>query len=531
MCGIAGYAGLPRSPEQMRADLQFMCDAIRHRGPDDAGYYVDEGVALGMRRLSIIDLATGRQPIHNEDGRVTIVFNGEIYNYRELHERLRARGHRFRTVSDTESIVHLYEESGPELVHELNGMFGFALWDESRRRLLLARDRLGIKPLYYWPTDGGVAFASELKSLLTLDEFTRDVDPQGMAYFLALGYVPAPHTIYRGVKKLEPGEYLTWDRDRGVEVHRYWSPIVEEDPGLGAEEAIRLVQETLEDAVRLRLVSDVPLGAFLSGGIDSSTVVGTMSRLMDEPVKTFSIGFEEPEFNEADDARLVSDALGTDHTQLIVRPDVDALIERVATSFDEPFADASAIPTFLVSELARRDVTVSLSGDGGDELFGGYLRYRSAVQRNTTLPGAATGIDRGADPPRAARHVRPEADPGIRADAPRSLRGPRGLPARSGARRRGSTRDLAVAADAGRRAGSVVRPGGNARLRGPAHARRCHDVPPGRYPHEGRPHVHGGLSRGTGAAPRPSNGRVGGTHPDGPQGARGWEVGAPRGCP
>ncbi len=386
MCGIAGYAGRPRSPSQMRADVKAMCDAIRHRGPDDYGAFVAEGVALGMRRLSIIDLATGQQPIRNEDGTVTLVFNGEIYNYRDLTRRLIDRGHRFTSVSDTETLAHLYEDLGVGLVHELNGMFAFAIWDSERSQLLLARDRLGIKPLYFWPSEGGVAFASELKSFLALDDFVGSIEPEAMAYYLALGYVPEPLSIYRGVRKLEPGQLLTWSAGEGIRVERYWSPVVEQDPEIGPEEAVEAVRELLEDAVRARLVADVPLGAFLSGGIDSSAVVATMARLMDRPVKTFSIGFEEPEFNEAGDARIVADALGTDHTELIVRPDVDTLIERVATSFDEPFSDSSAIPTFLVSELARQHVTVSLSGDGGDELFGGYTRYASALRRNHSLP-------------------------------------------------------------------------------------------------------------------------------------------------
>lgn len=363
-----------------------MCDRIVHRGPDDAGYFVRPGVGLGMRRLSIIDLGGGQQPIHSEDGAVTTVFNGEIYNYRALRAQLQARGHTFRTESDTETIVHLYEDVGPDLVDHLNGMFGIALWDSIRQRLLLARDRLGIKPLYYWEYAGGVAFGSELKSLMALPGFPTDIDLDAVAHYLALGYIPDPLCIFSAVRKLEPGHRLTWSAEEGVAVSQYWSPVRPVRENMTAEEAAERTRELVTDAVSLRLVADVPLGAFLSGGVDSSTVVATMAGLIDRPVKTFSIGFEEKAFNEADDARAVADHLKTDHEQLTVRPDADALIEQVVASFDEPFADSSAIPTFLVSRLAREHVTVSLSGDGGDELFGGYRRYPTALARNTDLP-------------------------------------------------------------------------------------------------------------------------------------------------
>jgi len=367
-----------------------MCDQIVHRGPDDAGYFVNRDGAcagLGMRRLSIIDLGGGHQPIHSEDGNVTTVFNGEIYNYRELRRSLESRGHRFATQSDTESIVHLYEDHGDDLVGHLNGMFGLAVWDQSRQRLVVARDRLGIKPIYFWPTNGGVAFASELKSLTVLPGFPSELDVEAIAYYLTLGYVPDPLTIFRGVRKLEPGCRLTWSSEQGVQVDRYWSPLVPVASQMKAAEAVERAKELVQDAVRMRLVADVPLGAFLSGGVDSSTVVAEMARIMDRPVKTFSIGFKEKEFNEADDAEAVAKHLGTEHTQLVVHPDVDALVEDVVAAFDEPFSDSSAIPTFLVSRLAREQVTVSLSGDGGDELFGGYSRYQSALERNRDLPG------------------------------------------------------------------------------------------------------------------------------------------------
>ena len=392
MCGIAGFAGLDRDTAVAAAELRAMCDAIRHRGPDDAGYFTRPGVALGMRRLSIIDLAGGMQPIGNEDGSIQVVFNGEIYNYRELRRDLVARGHRFRTESDTEVLVHLYEERGVALVHELRGMFGFALWDARTETLLLARDRLGIKPLYYAPVGNGIVFGSELKALLAHGSVAPRVDPAAIAWYLSLGYIPDPHAVFEGVFKLEPGHVLWWDAERGIRTERYWSPLVPENAGIDEAEAAAEIRRLLEESVRYRLIADVPLGAFLSGGVDSSAVVATMARLMDRPVSTFSIGFAEPEYNEAPAAAAVARALGTDHHELIVGPDVDDLFERVVGAFDEPFADASAIPTLLVSALARRHVTVVLSGDGGDELFGGYTRYAAYVRRNIEIPGPVRAL-------------------------------------------------------------------------------------------------------------------------------------------
>ena len=352
-----------------------MCDAIRHRGPDDSGYHVAPGVAIGMRRLSIIDVAGGHQPMTNEDGTVHVVFNGEIYNYQSLRARLLAGRHRLTTSSDTETLVHLYEDHGAGLARELRGMFGFAIWDDRRRRLLVARDRLGIKPLYYWPTRDGVAFASELRALVTLPEFPRTIDPDAVVDYMAVGYVPEPRTIFVGVHKLPPGHLLEWTRDGGVRTERYWSPAVAENTRITEQEAVEETRRLLDESVRIHLLSEVPLGAFLSGGIDSSGVVATMARISDRPVRTFSIGFAEREFDESEHAAEVASALGTEHTQLVVRPDAELLFEQVARALDEPFGDPSALPTFLVSYLARRDVTVALSGDGGDELFGGYTRY------------------------------------------------------------------------------------------------------------------------------------------------------------
>lgn len=381
MCGIAGYAGWACRHEESRAHLAGMCDAIRHRGPDDEGHFIGNGVALGMRRLSIIDLDTGRQPISNEDGTVTVVFNGEVYNYGELRERLASRGHTLATRSDTETLVHLYEDHGEDLVLHLNGMFGFSIWDERRRTLLLGRDRLGIKPLYYWEDDGGIAFASDLRSFSRLERFAPALDEGGIASYMTLGYIPDPETVFDGVKKLPPGHTLSWSADSGVRVREYWHPTDQRQIEIGEVEAVEEIQRLLTDSVRLRLISDVPLGAFLSGGTDSSAVVAMMARQATGPVRTFSIGFDEAEYNEAHYAAELADHLGTDHTELIVRPDADELIEDIVASFGEPFADSSAIPTFLVSQLASEHVTVALSGDGGDELFGGYTRYMQIAHR------------------------------------------------------------------------------------------------------------------------------------------------------
>jgi asparagine synthase (glutamine-hydrolysing) len=375
VCGIAGFAGLPERDDAARATLARMCAAIVHRGPDGEGTLVEGDVALGMRRLSIIDVAGGWQPIGNEDGRVQVVFNGEIYNHRALRRQLEAAGHTFRTRSDTETIVHGYEEWGERVVDHLRGMFGIALWDRARGRLLLARDRFGQKPLYVWEHEGGIAFASELKSLLALPGFRGRLDRDALTRYLALGYVPEPLSIYRGVRKLRPGHLLVWERGRPVRETEYWSPLRPPLAHIDEREAVEELRRRLEDAVRCHLESDVPLGAFLSGGVDSSGVVAQMARVAQGRVKTFTIGFDEAGHNEAPDARAVAEALGTEHTELVVRPDAGVLIDDLAVAFDEPFADSSALPTYLVSKLAREHVTVALSGDGGDELFGGYTRY------------------------------------------------------------------------------------------------------------------------------------------------------------
>ena len=383
MCGIAGFVETPPpgssvSPERHRDLLHRMCEAIRHRGPDDEGLFVDAGpydaVALGMRRLSIIDLSTGHQPIHNEDRSVWIVFNGEIYNFQELRRQLEAAGHRFYTATDTETIVHAYEQWGPSSIGRLRGMFGLAIWDSRTRTLLLARDRVGIKPLHYAEVNGRLYFGSEIKSLLSAPDVPRDLDVAALDHYLSFLYTPRDGSIFEAIRKLPPGHLLTW-RGGATRVERYWELPADESYRGTESDAVADLRTVLADAVRSHLVSDVPLGAFLSGGVDSSLVVGLMAETSGARVKTFSIGFDEPAFDELEHARRVARHFGTDHHELVVKPDAVGILDRLVWHFDEPFADSSAIPTWYVSEMARRHVTVVLSGDGGDELFGGYDRY------------------------------------------------------------------------------------------------------------------------------------------------------------
>jgi len=386
MCGIAGFAGLPLSVDEATPLLARMCGVLTHRGPDGDGSLIEPPVALGMRRLSIIDLEGGGQPIGNETGTVQVLYNGEIYNFRALRDALTRLGHRFRTRSDTETIVHGYEEWGDGVLDRLRGMFAISLWDRTRHRLLLARDRLGIKPLYIWPRGNGVAYASELKSLETLPGVPAALDRTALLRYLALGYVPDPLCIREGIRKLAPGHLAVWTAADGLVERQWWSPLVAERSQIGEEEAARELRRLLEDAVRCHLESDVPLGAFLSGGVDSSAVVAQMTRVADRQVRSFTIGFGEAAFNEAPHAARVAAALGTDHTEEILTPDIDGLADELILGFDEPFADTSALPTWLVSRLARRHVTVALSGDGGDELFGGYTRYHE-VRDGFAIPG------------------------------------------------------------------------------------------------------------------------------------------------
>jgi len=378
MCGICGVVALsPGASLPGRDLLQRMTDALRHRGPDDEGYLQEPGVALGHRRLSIIDLSGGRQPISNEDGTRFIVFNGEIYNHIEVRSFLERKGHRYRTGSDTETILHLVEEEGIPGLNRMNGMWAFAVWDRSRHRLLLARDRLGIKPLYYARVGALLLFASEIKSLLTSGLIPCDVDPVSLAAYLECQYVPGPRTIFRSVQKLPPGHALVAD-PLGLRLERYWRPSFDPRPSIRFEEARERLRDLLTDAVRLRLLSEVPLGAFLSGGIDSSIVVGLMGQVMNQPVQTFTVGFQgEGWYDESVEADAVARHFATDHHALSVTSlDLPAHLEQAVRALDEPMADPAAIPTYLISRFARQRVTVALTGEGADELFGGYDHYR-----------------------------------------------------------------------------------------------------------------------------------------------------------
>ena len=375
MCGIAGIAGWQTTPEVVTAAVRRMCRTIVHRGPDDEGTYIDNLVGMGMRRLSIIDVAGGHQPIHNEDRTVWIVFNGEIYNFQELRRELEARGHRFYTGSDTEVIVHLYEDFGSACVQKLRGMFAFAIYDRRQQQLLLVRDRLGIKPLYYAFAGRRLLFGSEIKALLAAAPELKQIDQEGILYFFHFGYIPDPHTAFASIQKLPPGHLLLYRQGR-IDVQRYWDlPAYDSSESFSEEECLEELEHRLAEAVRIRLISDVPLGALLSGGVDSSVVVALMAREMSSPVKTFSIGFKKEDFDESIHARTVAARFGTDHHELILEPEVVRTLDELTHSMEEPFGDPSILPTYYVSSLARQSVTVALSGDGGDELFAGYDRY------------------------------------------------------------------------------------------------------------------------------------------------------------
>ncbi len=385
MCGITGFISADRDASRPEREmlLERMCSVIVHRGPDEQGTLVQGRAALGMRRLSVIDLKSGQQPIFSEDGRLAIVFNGEIYNYREICSELVARGHRFKTNSDTEVIVHAFEEYGEECLNRLRGMFAFAIWDFRSESLFIARDRVGKKPLFYTVTDGGeFVFGSELKTLLVHGRTPPEVDLEALDAYLTFGYVPEEFCILGKVRKLLPGHFLTF-RDGAVTTEKYWDfDLTCTSPARSEAEWSELLIAKLREAVEVRLVSEVPLGAFLSGGIDSSTVVGLMSQLSDRPVKTFSIGFNEDSFDELKFARVAAKHFGTEHHEFVVTPDLFELIDEIVWHFDEPFADQSALPTYMLSNMAREHVTVVLSGDGGDELFAGYSRYAVEMGRD-----------------------------------------------------------------------------------------------------------------------------------------------------
>jgi len=378
MCGIAGIVYDDSERRVDRAALERMCDQIVHRGPDDRGIWESPGVGLGHQRLSIIDLsAAGHQPMSNEDGSVWVTYNGEIYNFAELRAELEGRGHQFRSRTDTEVLVHLYEELGDGLVERLDGMFAFGLWDARRRRLLLARDRVGKKPLKYAEVPGGLVFASELKSILASGLVEPDVDLGAIDRFLCLSYVPAPDTGLRGIQKLPAGHLLVWENGE-TRVERYWSLDYRNKQSRTPDEWAVAVRSEVRDAVDRRLISDVPLGAFLSGGIDSSIVVACMAESGSRPVETFSIGFEHEAYNELPHARAIAERYGTSHHEFVVRADDAELLPRLARHYEEPYSDPSALPSYFLARETRRHVTVALNGDGGDEGFTGYQRYAQA---------------------------------------------------------------------------------------------------------------------------------------------------------
>ena len=373
MCGIVGFVRNDgRAIDE--ALLSRMCNAIRHRGPDDDGFYVNGPVGLAMRRLAIIDLKSGQQPIHNQDRSAWIVFNGEIYNYLELREKLEKLGHTFYTNSDTEAIVHAYDQWGVDCPRHLRGMFAFAIWNEKTQELFLARDRVGKKPLLYALVNGEIIFGSEFSALLLHPEVSREIQPEALDYYLSFMCIPAPLTAYRAIRKLEPGHWLRW-RKGEIETQRYWQPDFTKKLDIDEQEAGERTVEILREAVRVRLMSEVPLGAFLSGGIDSSAVVALMSQESSERVKTFSIGFEEQDFSELHHARRIAEHVGADHHEFIVRPDAVEVLPTLVEHYGEPYADSSAVPTYYVARETRKHVTVALNGDGGDESFAGYDRY------------------------------------------------------------------------------------------------------------------------------------------------------------
>lgn len=414
MCGIAGIMDMAESPG--RSLLEKMCGIMTHRGPDGEGYYFKGPVALGHRRLSIIDIKGGNQPMSNEDGTVWITYNGEIYNFTELRKELIDRGHRFKTRSDTETIIHAYEEYGFKCLDKLRGMFAFGIWDEKKEMLFLARDRLGKKPLYYYNDNKRFIFASELKAIYQDQRVQRVIDPAVLVDYLTYNYIPFPKTIFKNMHKLAPGHFMSIQSAKSVpckgdvtgkrsneitdekvlcesegikvSIEDYWDIRYDPDYSLSERDWSDALREKIKEAVKIRLISDVPLGAFLSGGIDSSTIVAMMSMVQESPVKTFSVGFQEEDFSEVHYARQIAEKFGSDHHEMIVEPDALEILPELAWEFDEPFADSSAIPTYYVSKIARENVTVILSGDGGDETFAGYRRYAWAqdMQRYDRIP-------------------------------------------------------------------------------------------------------------------------------------------------
>jgi asparagine synthase (glutamine-hydrolysing) len=381
MCGIAGIVMEDASRPVTAVDLRRMCDRIIHRGPDEEGLWIQGNVGLGSRRLSIIDLSTGQQPVYNEDKTVWTVFNGEIYNFPVLRDELQARGHHFYTNSDTEVIVHLYEEYGARCVEHLRGMFAFALWDIRKQSLLLARDRFGKKPLHYALRNGKLLFGSEINSLLEVAPELQEIDAEGLQSYFCFGYVQDPHTAFKAIRKLPPGHILEFSNGK-LDIARYWDlPKFSATPSDREDELVEQLEAHLREAVRIRMISDVPLGALLSGGVDSSLVVALMAQLSSSPVRTFSIGFRDHDYNEGQHARLVAKTFGTEHHEFVVEPDFSDTLLALTGQLEEPFGDASMLPTYAVCRMAREHVTVALAGDGGDEVFAGYDRYPVNLQR------------------------------------------------------------------------------------------------------------------------------------------------------
>lgn len=408
MCGICGKIQFHPQSKVAPELIHRMTDQLRHRGPDAEGFYVHNEVGFGHRRLKIIDLQGGKQPMFNEDGSLVIIFNGEIYNFKELRDQLQKHGHAFRTNSDTEVLVHGYEQWQTELLSRLRGMFAFAIWDDRNKTLFIARDRMGKKPLYYIADQHAITFGSELKSLLADSSVPREIDPAALDAYFALGYIPSPKTIFRDIFKLPPSSYMLWHAGK-LKIAKYWDCVFNSNGHYTEKEAIETLQSQLADAVNVRLLSDVPLGAFLSGGLDSSSVVAMMSRVKSDPVVAASISFRESAFDEIGFSRVVARHCKIQMHEYVVTPDLDTILPKLVWHFDEPFADASAVPTYYVSQVARQHVTVALSGDGGDENFAGYTRrYRFEALENywrERIPGfVRSGIIR------PLAHLYPKAD-------------------------------------------------------------------------------------------------------------------------
>lgn len=390
MCGICGKLNFDKNKDIDKGLIKKMCDTLVHRGPDDDGYYINKNIGLGMRRLSIIDLNTGRQPISNENEKIWIVFNGEIYNYRELKQDLIKKGHQFKTWSDTEVIIHLYEEYDVDCLSHLRGMFAFAIWDTERERLFLARDRVGKKPLVYTVINNSIIFASELKAIIQDDVVKKEINLGALDQYLSFQFIPAPYTIFKGINKLPPASYLICENGK-IQIKKYWELNFSNKVILSENEYSEKILNELEEAIKLRMISDVPLGALLSGGVDSSAVVGIMARLSDKPIKTFSIGFEEEEYSELKYARIVAERFKTEHHEFIVKPNIIEILPELAWYYDEPFADKSAVPSYYIAKEAGKHLKVVLNGDGGDESFAGYGRYDLRNNIASVLPSNIKG--------------------------------------------------------------------------------------------------------------------------------------------